>query len=132
MNETGIKFSQDYHADNNGGNADVLDDLPPPPLHDNAGNDALSNGLFNGGSAGEDDNASSTISPTTTTNGSSIGLSHIHNTNIQQAGSGQRLLVSPRPMARKNGLPSDIQVHKSKAILYDLQLSDSLNNSYIG
>ena len=72
---------------------ECVDDLPPPP-----------------GSGGEDDNASSTISPTTTTNGSSIGLSqHIQNSNVQQS-NGQRLLVSPRPMLRKNGLNHDVQV----------------------
>lgn len=96
MDYNNSKLQNELQADDVDGEC-VDDDLPPPP-----------------GSGGEDDNASSTISPTTTTNGSSIALSHIHSGNIQQTGSGQRLLVSPRPVPRKNGgcMPTnpDLQV----------------------
>ena len=113
MNCSNSKFEREPQS-----NADVdgVDELPPPP-------DGNSNYSANGmciGSGGEDDNASSTISPTTTTNGSSIGLSHVQNANLSQPCSGQRLLISPRPQPRKNGgcLPHnpDVQV---KTIFYN-------------
>ena len=81
----------------NGSDVEGVDDLPPPP-----------------GSRCEVDNGSSTISPTTTTNGSSVGIPHANGSNLHQNNGSQRLLVSPRPIPRKNGgfMPGnpDIQV----------------------
>ena len=85
--------------------AEGVDDLPPPP-----------------GSGGEDDNASSTISPTTTTNGSSVGIPHINGGNLQQTNVGQRLLVSPRPMPRKNGgfMPNNPDIQVISYLIYHI------------
>ena len=81
----------------NGSEIEGVDDLPPPP-----------------GSRCEVDNGSSTVSPTTTTNGSSVGIPHANGSNLHQNNGSQRLLVSPRPIPRKNGgfMPGnpDIQV----------------------
>ena len=89
--------NQQITSQGNGSDIEGVDDLPPPP-----------------GSRCEVDDGSSTMSPTTTTNGSSVGIPHANGTNLHQNNSSQRLLVSPRPIPRKNGgfIPGnpDIQV----------------------
>ena len=89
--------NQQITSQGNGSDVEGVDDLPPPP-----------------GSRCEVDNGSSTISPTTTTNGSSVGIPHANGSNLHQNNGSQRLLVSPRPIPRKNGgfMPGnpDIQV----------------------
>ena len=89
--------NQQITSQGNGSDIEGVDDLPPPP-----------------GSRCEVDNDSSTVSPTTTTNGSSVGIPHANGSNLHQNNGSQRLLVSPRPIPRKNGgfMPGnpDIQV----------------------
>ena len=91
-NQQQTNIHNGFHSDIEG---EGVDDLPPPP-----------------GSGADTDNASSTISPTTTTNGSSIGIPLNNGGNVHQTNSSQRLIVSPRPMPRKNGVPGnpDVQV----------------------
>ena len=99
-NQHQTNIQNGFHSDIEG---EGVDDLPPPP-----------------GSGAEDDNASSTISPTTTTNGSSIGIPHNNGGTIHQTNGSQRLIVSPRPIPRKNGVLTNPDVQVTSA--YELTI----------